>query len=152
MFCSKYGKQIDDKATACEGCGSAVTPIAQIQANNAAPQPPYRPNAPYQPYAPKIEEDPYKGRVQMAFIFGIVSLVYSVLALAIMFIEGFPGYEWLLLIFMTPIALSVAGLWLSVYVRPKCKNKQLTNVNFGLHGASLAIVLLCCIVSLVLTV
>ena len=76
MFCSNCGKQIEDGAVFCSGCGTSLN--SQPQPNVQTPPPVYQPTIAQQPVQQQASSKPTtkKGRT-----IGIVLLVLGMLAL-----------------------------------------------------------------------
>lgn len=84
MFCTNCGKEIDNGATTCPNCNSAVTPITDTpqQAQQAQPtqqpQQPLQPQqpTPYQSYQQQPQQPEIEDKVNVGFI--ILSLLIPI--------------------------------------------------------------------------
>lgn len=75
MFCSNCGKQIEDGAAFCSGCGTSLN--SQPQPNVQTPPPVYQPPIVQQPVQQQINQKPISKKKRAA---GIVMVVLSAMA------------------------------------------------------------------------
>ena len=148
MFCSKCGKQIDDSAAYCSGCGNAVS--RQPSSDYPQSPPSYTPNyQPSYPLYPQINRTPHHGKSVTALIFGIISAFFGFLffLLTVVISVPAPGAAIAFLAFFGGFA--IAGLCLSIYARTGGGgNKNFILTDIILNSVALSFYIVMFIISL----